>query len=113
MRSSGKLRVIAKRSRERLLFGQVRRAAALPLGQCFKLRRSLLAVVFDIARTRFGQIEECRELARHAVEEKDRAFWQQAAARWEEQLRGAPTWRDTEGAPLREDATVLVALSRS
>ena len=33
------------------------------------------------------QIEECRELARHAVDEKDHAFWQQAAARWEEQLR--------------------------
>jgi hypothetical protein len=33
------------------------------------------------------QIEECRELARHAVDEKDQAFWQQAAARWEEQLR--------------------------
>ena len=54
MRSSGKLPVIAKHSRERLLFGQVRRAAALPLGQCFKLRQNLLAVVFDIARTRFG-----------------------------------------------------------
>jgi hypothetical protein len=33
------------------------------------------------------QIEECQELARHSVDEKDRAFWQQAAARWEEQLR--------------------------
>ncbi len=33
------------------------------------------------------QIEECRELAKHAVDEDDRAFWQQAAARWEEQLR--------------------------
>jgi hypothetical protein len=33
------------------------------------------------------QIEECRELEKHAVDEEDRAFWQQAAARWEEQLR--------------------------
>jgi len=33
------------------------------------------------------QIEECRELGRHAVDKEDRAFWQQAAARWEEQLR--------------------------
>jgi hypothetical protein len=33
------------------------------------------------------QIEECQELARHAVDKEDRAFWQQAAARWEEQLR--------------------------
>jgi hypothetical protein len=32
------------------------------------------------------QIEECRELARHAVDEQDRAFWQQAAAHWEAQL---------------------------
>jgi len=48
------------------------------------------------------QIEECRELARHAVDAEDRAFWQQAAARWEDQLRsllretpgraGAPNW---------------------
>jgi hypothetical protein len=33
------------------------------------------------------QVEECRELARHAVNEDDRAFWQQTAERWEEQLR--------------------------
>jgi hypothetical protein len=33
------------------------------------------------------QIEECRELVRHAVDKEDRAFWQQVAARWEEQLR--------------------------
>jgi hypothetical protein len=33
------------------------------------------------------QIEECRELARHAVDEDDRQFWQQAAARWKEQLQ--------------------------
>ena len=33
------------------------------------------------------QIEECRELARHAVDEDDREFWQQAAARWKEQLQ--------------------------
>jgi hypothetical protein len=40
------------------------------------------------------QIEECRELARHAVDEEDRAFWQQAAARWEEQLRNlSSAWR--------------------
>jgi hypothetical protein len=33
------------------------------------------------------QIEECRELAGHAVNEDDRKFWQQTAGRWEEQLR--------------------------
>jgi hypothetical protein len=33
------------------------------------------------------QIEECRELARHAVNAADRAFWLQAAERWEGLLR--------------------------
>ena len=33
------------------------------------------------------QIEECRELERHAVNNEDRAFWQQAADRWEGLLR--------------------------
>jgi CRISPR/Cas system Type II protein with McrA/HNH and RuvC-like nuclease domain len=28
------------------------------------------------------QIEECRELARHAVNAADQAFWLQAAERW-------------------------------
>jgi len=33
------------------------------------------------------QIEECRELARHAVNAEDRAFWQHAAERWEGLLK--------------------------
>jgi hypothetical protein len=33
------------------------------------------------------QIEECRELARHAVDAEDRAFWLQAAERWEGLLK--------------------------
>jgi hypothetical protein len=33
------------------------------------------------------QIEECRELEGHAVNDKDRAFWQQTAEHWEAQLR--------------------------
>jgi hypothetical protein len=33
------------------------------------------------------QIEECRELARQAVNAEDRAFWLQAAERWEGLLR--------------------------
>jgi hypothetical protein len=33
------------------------------------------------------QIEECRELARHAVDEVDRVFWQEATKRWEAQLQ--------------------------
>jgi hypothetical protein len=35
------------------------------------------------------QIEECREFERQALSTKDRAFWQQAAGRWREQLRQA------------------------
>jgi hypothetical protein len=35
------------------------------------------------------QIEECRKLERQALSAKDRAFWQQAAGRWKEQLRQA------------------------
>jgi hypothetical protein len=30
---------------------------------------------------------ECRELLRHAVNDEDQAFWQQAAERWEGTLR--------------------------
>jgi hypothetical protein len=33
------------------------------------------------------QIEECRELLRHAVNAEDRAFWLQAAERWEGLLK--------------------------
>jgi transcription elongation GreA/GreB family factor len=33
------------------------------------------------------QIEECRELARHAVNAEDRAFWLQTAERWEGLLK--------------------------
>jgi hypothetical protein len=33
------------------------------------------------------QIEECRELERHAVNDEDRAFWQQTAEHWEAQVR--------------------------
>ena len=35
------------------------------------------------------QIEECGALERQALSAKDRAFWQQAAGRWKEQLRQA------------------------
>jgi hypothetical protein len=33
------------------------------------------------------QIEECQELLRHAVNAEDRAFWLQAAERWEGLLK--------------------------
>jgi hypothetical protein len=33
------------------------------------------------------QIEECQELARHSVNAEDRAFWLQAAERWEVLLK--------------------------
>jgi len=35
------------------------------------------------------QTEECRDLARNAVNGDDREFWEQAAKRWNEQLRAA------------------------
>jgi hypothetical protein len=35
------------------------------------------------------QTEECRDLARNAVNGDDREFWGQAAKRWNEQLRAA------------------------
>ena len=33
------------------------------------------------------QVDECRELARHAVNSQDRAFWLHIAERWEGQLK--------------------------
>ncbi len=33
------------------------------------------------------QIEECRELEKQAMNGEDRAFWRQAVARWQDQLR--------------------------
>jgi glyoxylase-like metal-dependent hydrolase (beta-lactamase superfamily II) len=42
------------------------------------------------------QVEECRELERQApVAAEDRAFWRQAADRWQEQLRQAQTQTQT------------------
>ncbi len=32
------------------------------------------------------QVEECRELARHAVNDEDRTFWLDAAECWETQI---------------------------
>jgi hypothetical protein len=72
-------------------------------------------------------MEECRELARHAVEEEDRAFWQQAAARWEEQLRAmqqirppkkphSPTFGVSQAKPARaarDAARPLAGLKRT
>jgi hypothetical protein len=46
-------------------------------------------VSFDWQQFFKTQIEECRELERQAVNREDRAFWRQAVARWEEQLRQA------------------------
>jgi hypothetical protein len=47
------------------------------------------AVSFDWQEFFKAQIEECRELERQASNGEDRAFWQQAVGRWEEQLRQA------------------------
>jgi hypothetical protein len=47
------------------------------------------AVSFDTQAYFKRQIEECCELARHAINADDQAFWKQVAGRWEEQLREA------------------------
>jgi hypothetical protein len=46
-------------------------------------------VPFDKEAVCQKRIEECRALERQALSTKDRVFWQQAARRWEEQLREA------------------------
>jgi hypothetical protein len=55
------------------------------------------------------QIEECRELERLALSAKDRAFWQQAAGRWKEQLRQAQETSNAREAA--EDTNTTRALS--
>jgi hypothetical protein len=49
------------------------------------------------------QMEECRELERQAVTTEDRAFWRQAADRWQEQLRQAQTRTQKTAAAIRAD----------
>jgi hypothetical protein len=46
-------------------------------------------VTFDKDEFFKKQIEECRELERQAANAEDRAFWQQAIGRWQDQLRQA------------------------
>jgi len=48
------------------------------------------------------QIEECRELERHAVNAEDRAFWQLATKRWGEQLRQAEAQIRTKPQAMRK-----------
>ena len=55
------------------------------------------------------QIEECREFERQALSAKDRAFWQQAAGRWKEQLRQAQEASNAREAV--EDTNTTRALS--
>ncbi len=46
-------------------------------------------MLFDTEAFFKKKVEECRELEIQAVTAEDRAFWRQAASRWEEQLRQA------------------------
>ena len=46
-------------------------------------------VSFDKEEFFKKQAEDCRELERRAVNAEDRAFWRQAADRWDQQLREA------------------------
>jgi hypothetical protein len=49
------------------------------------------------------QVEECCELERQAVIAEDRAFWRQAANRWQEQLRQAQNRTPRKAAAIRAD----------
>jgi hypothetical protein len=60
-------------------------------------------VSFDKQEFFKKQIQECRELERQAVDPGNRAFWRQAAARWEEQLRQAETQARKKAAARRVD----------
>jgi hypothetical protein len=57
--------------------------AAAPVLRAFLAIQSRAARVLSFFQR---QIEECRELLRHAVNAEDRAFWQHAAERWEGML---------------------------
>jgi hypothetical protein len=61
------------------------------------------AVAFDMEDFFKKQVEECRELERQAVTADDRAFWRQAADRWQEQLRQTQTRTPKKAAPIRAD----------
>ena len=50
-------------------------------------RRLFLTAMLDKKVFLQRQIEECRELLRHAVNAEDRAFWQHVAERWEGLLK--------------------------
>jgi hypothetical protein len=68
----------------------------------------MLAELLDREEVFKKQIEECQKLARNAVNGDDRAFWERAATRWKEQLRGAKqkkrraTGKDTSEARARQ-----------
>jgi hypothetical protein len=49
------------------------------------------------------QVEECCELEGQAVTAEDRAFWRQAANRWQEQLRQAQTRTSKKAIAIRAD----------
>jgi len=56
------------------------------------------------------QIEECRELLRHAVNAEDRAFWQHVAERWEgllKQIKETAPRKKSEGVDNRQRVASL------
>ena len=58
------------------------------------------------------QIEECRELLRHAVNDEDRAFWEQAAELWEgllKQIKEAAPRKKSEDSSALPNAISAVA----
>lgn len=59
------------------------------MGETASLLSRARAVSFDKEEFFKKRVEDCRELERTAVNAEDRAFWRQAADRWQEQLRQA------------------------
>ena len=59
------------------------------------------------------QTEECRDLARNAVNADDRAFWELAAKRWNEQLLAAKRASRQKDRPGELQATAQAKLSRA
>ena len=67
-------------------------------------RRLFLTAMLDKKVFFQRQIEECRELLRHAVNAEDRAFWQHVAERWEGLLKQI---KETAPRKKSEDSSAL------
>lgn len=74
---------------------------------------SMLSDLLDREEFFKKQTEECRDLARNAVNGDDREFWEQAAKRWNEQLRAAKRANRLKDRPSELQATAQAKLKRA